>query len=63
MRNTDCGGNTSWIVALSSCAVSRFEPKGFSTTTRRQLPGTGWARPCSFSWPITSGKNLGGIER
>jgi hypothetical protein len=37
MRNTDSGGNTSEMIALSSRAVRRSEPNGFSTTTRRQL--------------------------
>ena len=63
MRNTDSGGNTSWMVALSDCALRRSEPNGFSTTTRRQLSWPGSARPCSFSCPMTSGKYFGGIER
>ena len=64
MRNTDSGGNTSETIAFSSCALFRSWPNGFSTTTRRQR-ACGWfsARPCSLSWPITSGKNRGGIDR
>ena len=63
MRNTDSGGNTSWMVAFSAWALFRSEPNGFSTTTRRQLSRPGSASPCSLSWPITSGKNFGGMDR
>ena len=51
------------MIAFSSRAVSRFEPNGFSTTTRRQESSAGLASPCSLSWPITSEKNRGGIDR
>ena len=63
MRNTDSGGNTSWMVALSAARDARSWPNGFSTTTRRQLASSGSVSPCSLSWPITSGKYFGGIER
>ena len=44
---------------LSKCG----KPNGFSTTTRRQEPSGPVVRPCSWSWPMTSPKNLGGMER
>ncbi len=63
MRNTDPVGKTSSIIAFSSRAEARSWPNGFSTTTRRHESPLRSARPCSLSWPITSPKNFGGIER
>ena len=56
MRKTDSGEKTPLRVSLSFCAVCRSEPKGFSTTTRRQVSGLSSVRPCSCSWPTTSPK-------
>lgn len=68
MRNTDSGSNTSETTSLSSRAVSRLCPNGFSTTTRRHgfsapSPSSVRDRPERESWRHTTGKALGGTDR
>lgn len=63
MRNTASGGKTSSTMLFSSRADSRSWPKGFSMTTLRHSPSSGWARPCSESFWQTVSKALGGMER
>ncbi len=63
MRNTESGGKTDSTTALSSRAVLRSLPKGFSMTTRRQWPSFWSARPERRSCSVTSGKDFGGIDR
>ncbi|SHY34911.1 Uncharacterised protein [Mycobacteroides abscessus subsp. abscessus] len=63
MRKTDSSGKTSLTTALSSRALARSWPKGFSITTRRHAPSTGCARPDLDSCSQTVGKAFGGIDR
>ena len=66
MRNTASEGKTRSITALSSCALARSWPKGFSMTTRRHGPSAGWdrsARPWSARWRETASNQSGGMER
>ena len=58
MRNTRSSSNTSWTISLSSRAVARSDPKGFSITTRARS-----ASPLSPSMPTISPIALGGTER
>ena len=64
MRNTELSGKTALVIALSSWALRRSCPKGFSITTRRQEsradrpPG----RSACSCW-TTTGKNFGGTDR
>ena len=64
MRNTDSGGKTSETIAFSSRArgqvvAERLLDHDPAPAARRSAS----ARPCSLSWPTTSGKNFGGIDR
>ena len=69
MRNTDSAGNTASTMALSSFAVSRSRPNGFSITTRRHglrpsaSAGPGSDSPDRLSCSTTVEKNFGGIDR
>ena len=69
MRNTDLAGNTASTIALSSFAVSRSRPNGFSITTRRQgrrpsgPAGPGSDSPDRLSCSTTVEKNFGGMDR
>ena len=63
MRNTDSSGNTLLTTALSSCALSRSWPNGFSMTTRLQRPSCWRASPDFCSCSHTTGKAFGGIDR
>jgi len=63
MRKTESGGNTEPTTSLSSRAVARSLPKGFSMTTRRHCPSFGVASPASRSWSTTCWKDFGGIDR
>ncbi len=64
MRNTDDSGNTLLTTPLSSSALLRSCPNGFSMTTRLQLPSGLSASPdfdsCSQTW---GGNAFGGIDR
>ena len=61
MRNTWSGSNTSCTIALSSRALARSWPNGFSMTARRHEPSGASASPCLFSCWTTFGKNFGGL--
>ena len=63
MRNTDSSGNTLLTTWLSSRALSKSWPNGFSMTTRLQLPSWGWANPALLNCSHTDGKLFGGIAR
>jgi hypothetical protein len=64
MRNTSCGVKTSSTSVLSTMAVWRSLPNGFSTTTRRQPPDFALsAIPVRASWLSTSGNAAGGMEK
>ncbi len=64
MRNTESSGKTSLTIALSSLAVFRSWPNGFSITTRRQPVCTSApASPARLSCLSTTGKALGGMDR
>ncbi len=64
MRNTDSsGGNTLLTTWLSSIALCRSWPNGFSMTTRLQRPSCWRASPDFFSCSQTTGKAFGGIDR
>ena len=63
MRNTASSGNTSLTTALSSRALCRSWPKGFSMTTRRHDPSAEVASPERASCWHTEGKALGGTDR
>jgi hypothetical protein len=57
------GAKTSPTTRLSSLALARSCPKGFSMTTRRQESEPPSDRPDSLSCLTTFGKNFGGTER
>ena len=59
MRNTEPAGNTSSTTRLSSWALLRSWPNGFSTITRRQEPGSLVDNPDVRSLSMTVGRNLG----
>ena len=63
MRNTDSGGKTPSSVALSSRALARSWPNGFSITTRRQPCPPESDRPLRLSCCTTLGNWPGGIDR
>ncbi len=63
MRKTESGGKTPSTMALSSWALSRSCPKGFSITTRRQVPGRGSDRPLACSRSHTGANHAGGMDR
>ncbi len=63
MRNTLSAGKTLSTTSLSSRAVVRSEPNGFSMTTRRHEPGACSARPERRSCSVTTGNDFGGIDR
>jgi hypothetical protein len=63
MRNTESGGKTPSTMSLSSRALSRSWPNGFSMTTRRQAPLSDRVSPQRSSCSHTVEKKPGGIER
>lgn len=63
MRNTDSSGKTSLTIALSSSALFRSWPNGFSMTTRRQVFSSALASPERASCLVTTGNAPGGIDR
>ena len=64
MRKTASGGKTPSTMSLSSRAVVRSWPNGFSMTTRRHGVGLGLgAGPERSSCSLTSGNDFGGIDR
>ena len=69
MRKTDSGGKTALTVELSSIAVFRSRPNGFSMTTRRHgvrpsgPAGPGSGSPARVSCSTTVEKDRGGIDR
>ncbi len=63
MRNTDSSGKTLLTTVLSSSALSRSWPNGFSMTTRLQDPSVCLASPDFDSCSHTSGNAFGGIDR
>jgi len=63
MRNTDSSGKTSLTISLSSRALFRSCPNGFSITTRRHSCGWGWDSPARESCLHTTGNALGGMDR
>ena len=63
MRNTDPDENTSPTMRLSSWALARSWPNGFSITTRRHAWGRSSARPEVFRCSRTTGNSPGGIDR
>ncbi len=63
MRNTDSSGKTLLTTLLSSIALCRSWPNGFSITTRLQRPSCWRARPDFLSCSQTCGNAFGGIDR
>ena len=63
MRKTDSGGKTELTTSLSSRALFRSWPNGFSMTTRRHSSGEWLDSPDRLSWLQTTGKAPGGIEK
>lgn len=63
MRNTDSSGKTSLTIPLSSLALLRSWPNGFSMTTRRQVSSSAFASPDLASCLVTTGNAPGGIDR
>ena len=58
MRKICCSSNASCRMWLSSFALGRSRPKGFSSTTRPRR-----FSPTDASWLTMSGKALGGMAR
>ena len=63
MRNTDSSGKTLLTTLLSSMALCRSWPNGFSITTRLQRPSCGRAKPGLLQLLADLGKAFGGIDR
>ena len=63
MRNTDSSGNTLLTTLLSSMALCRSWPNGFSITTLLHWPAWESARPDFFSCSQTTGNAFGGMDR
>ncbi len=63
MRKTESCGNTDSTTSLSSRALFRSWPNGFSTTTRRQASSAESDSPLRASCLTTTGNELGGTDR
>ena len=63
MRKTASGGKTPSTMSLSSRALLRSWPNGFSMTTRRHASASGLLSPERSSCSQTTEKDDGGIDR
>ncbi len=63
MRNTDLDGNAVETTWLSSLALAKSWPKGFSMTTRRHPPRSVAESPDRLRFWMTVSNRPGGIDR
>ena len=63
MRKTASAGKTDSTMSLSSRALARSWPNGFSMTTRRHDPCRGVLSPDASSCSHTAENQFGGMDR